>query len=498
MRRCPKRERGRSRALACGHGTRLLCAADGSGSCRPSRTGSAGVHASGSAGPQAGSLSLRNTAGGTVDGGPSPESPMFRKRWVRRLAVAVPVAVVLVLLGSGYVRRKAGATGRGTRRGRHRPPGRRRPALAVRRNRRRPRHPAGRPELRPPRPPVQGRPGKPAFDTARPDKSDLFDKSRPTTCSTTKLRRHRPGPGRQRRRPGRRPLVQGLPAGPAAVHPQPGLIDTLLPDVQEHPAAAPILDLAAERPAHDGRPGAALDWSGHAQRRPRAGRRTVPDLRPGPHGLRRHCRPASGALLALGVPAGGLAEVQARPAAEAEADLFWGPLRGERAMMDRLFVNLRAGSAREHSAWRPAATGRTARRRPSEGAGRPTGPTSRSPPHDHAACLEISRPVCEVRRLPEHQQRAALARPIPAPPDGPGTAVTRLLLPAFDKFHNCEPAAPGGPPLCRRRAGGRAVPAGPRPLAGLAGRVAARTCCRRSRPTRSTASRSGTPGGRTV
>ena len=122
------------------------------------------------------------------------------------------------------------------------------------------------------------------------------------------------------------------------------MIGTLLPEVQDHRTAVLILSLEADRLVRDGRPGAALQL--------------VPAMLNVARGLdgepflisalvRFACDAVTARraerTLALGVPTGGLAEVQAALLAEAEGDVFWGPFRGERACLDHLFTNLRTG-----------------------------------------------------------------------------------------------------------------------------------------------------------
>ena len=140
--------------------------------------------------------------------------------------------------------------------------------------------------------------------------------------------------------------------------------------------------------------------------------------------------------MALGVPKGGLAEVQALLLFEADGDVFWGPLRGERALMDRLFTNLRAGVVLPSTMFK--LTG--ALRGPP-----PSAPlawavdTGYRPflPNDHAVCLETMTQMYAVRTLPDAKQRAAF-KAIPIPPAGPGTQITHLLLPAIEKLHDAS------------------------------------------------------------
>ena len=273
------------------------------------------------------------------------------------------------------------------------------------------------------------------------------------------------------------------------------MIGTLLPEVQDHRTAVLILSLEADRLVRDGRPGAALQL--------------VPAMLNVARGLdgepflisalvRFACDAVTARraerTLALGVPTGGLAEVQAALLAEAEGDVFWGPFRGERACLDHLFTNLRTGvvppnlvlsladsSGSPPPAWKAVAMDWSYRLFAA---------------HDHAAMLERLTAMCEVGRLPEHQRRAAL-KVVPPPPDGPGTQLTRLLLPHVEKVHDASLRhqavlrSAGVAVACERfrqgrRGGGRTYWPSCR-----------RTSCRPSRLTRSTASRSSTSGGPT-
>src|SRR5262249_6468434 len=138
--------------------------------------------------------------------------------------------------------------------------------------------------------------------------------------------------------------------------------------------------------------------------------------------------------LGLTTPRGHLAEVQAELLREAESDLFWYSVRGERAGMDRLFTNLRSGVISLDS---PTMSG----------SGTPesrVGNWLLKPylPGDHAVFLEIVTKAYEARLLPDHEQREALKqveRDIRSlPPSGFGSRLTRLLTPAFTKIHDAS------------------------------------------------------------
>jgi hypothetical protein len=213
----------------------------------------------------------------------------------------------------------------------------------------------------------------------------------------------------------------------------PDFIGTLVPDLQETRQVAAILDAEAERLSRDGRPGAALELV-------RAMLNAARSFEGEPFLISCLVRMACDHIavrrvertLGLSVPKGGLAELQSALSKEAQADLFWTGLRGERAGMDMLFTNLRTGRL-SVSTYRSLAGG----------AGGPPPPLQvqigdwiQQPhvPGDQATYLETITRAWEVRHLPEHRQRAAL-KAIPVPPDEPGTALSHLLLPGLGKLH---------------------------------------------------------------
>jgi hypothetical protein len=135
-------------------------------------------------------------------------------------------------------------------------------------------------------------------------------------------------------------------------------------------------------------------------------------------------------VLCWGEPTEGLAEVQAELLAEADAPVFLYGMRGERAILDRLFRGLADGSipaetwfkymdinnpGPEHyalyRAYRPLMAG------------------------DHAKALELTSRYVEAAKLPTHEQLAALkAVRIPAgPPDEVRYLLSRRLLPACER-----------------------------------------------------------------
>ena len=218
----------------------------------------------------------------------------------------------------------------------------------------------------------------------------------------------------------------------------PDVIGTLLPEVQEHRAAAQILKLEAERLSRDGRPGAALQLT-PAMLNVARGLDGEPFLISAL--VRIACDAAAvqrvERTLALGVPRGGLAEVQAALLTEAEGDVFWGPLRGERACLDQLFNNLRAGLVPPSTVMALAGALGGPRLPPALQGWAVDVVYRPFLPNDHAVCLETMTRFCAVRALPEAQQRAAF-KAVPIPPAGPGTQITHLLVPAIDRMHDAS------------------------------------------------------------
>jgi hypothetical protein len=135
-------------------------------------------------------------------------------------------------------------------------------------------------------------------------------------------------------------------------------------------------------------------------------------------------------VLAWGEPTEGLAELQAELLAEADYPHFRTGLRGERAMLDKVFRGLEDGSIPpEH--WFTYA-----------GIKNP-GPEHYAAfrtyrallPGDHAKALAILTAYLDATKLPHHEQLGAIqAVPIPkGPPEEFRYIVTRLLVPACEK-----------------------------------------------------------------
>ena len=136
-------------------------------------------------------------------------------------------------------------------------------------------------------------------------------------------------------------------------------------------------------------------------------------------------------VLAWSAPTEGLAELQAELLAEADANHFRLGMRGERAVIDRVFRGLEEGTIPpEH--WFVYA-----------GIQNP-GPQHYAYyraylallPGDHAKSLELATKYVEASKLPPHEQLAALKRiEIPkGPPDEIRYIMTRRILPGCEKL----------------------------------------------------------------
>jgi hypothetical protein len=133
--------------------------------------------------------------------------------------------------------------------------------------------------------------------------------------------------------------------------------------------------------------------------------------------------------LAWGEPRQGLAELQAAFAAEADVPWFLNGVRGERALLDRIFTGLASGKLTLDDF---AVLG-LQKPGPLDFAGFRL--YKALIPEDHAAALRILSEYVAAARLPHHEQIAAFAKiklP-PRPPDDFRYIGTNLLLPASEK-----------------------------------------------------------------
>ncbi len=135
-------------------------------------------------------------------------------------------------------------------------------------------------------------------------------------------------------------------------------------------------------------------------------------------------------VMAWGEPTEGLAELQAELLAEAEVPFFRTGIRGERAVIDRMFTGLADGTIPAEHWFRYADIGQP-------------GPQHYAAfrsykaliPGDHAKALELYSLYVKAANLPHHEQLAAMkAVPIPpGPPEEFRYIVTRLMIPAADR-----------------------------------------------------------------
>jgi hypothetical protein len=209
----------------------------------------------------------------------------------------------------------------------------------------------------------------------------------------------------------------------------PDFIGTFMPHLQETRVIFTALDLDAERLARAGRPGMALQHVPAMVHAARSfdGEPMLMSALVRMAGDQMAARRAE-RVLALGQAKGGLWAAQGALGREAEADVFWPALRGERAGVDEMFRNLESGLLPvgrylEALDMADPAGSRKKVRRPEL-----VEEVIYSPnlPGDHARYLEFVTRACEVGKLPEHEQRKAMAAAL-AEPVGPGHRFTRLL-----------------------------------------------------------------------
>jgi len=211
----------------------------------------------------------------------------------------------------------------------------------------------------------------------------------------------------------------------------PTYIHTLLPNQGAMRDVYDLLDTEAEWLCWDGRPAAAL----HLVRTILAAARSLDGdvfltsasirMRGDRLAVRRAER-----ILAQRVTATGLAEVQTALARQVEADAFWPAVRGERAGMNELFGELRAG----RFSFTAALEGPLSPPRPldpkvlvNDWIADPYLPT------EQATFLDYLTRFYAVRSLPDHAQRAALAGIVPV---GRGTQFAREWARGLRNIHD--------------------------------------------------------------
>lgn len=138
-------------------------------------------------------------------------------------------------------------------------------------------------------------------------------------------------------------------------------------------------------------------------------------------------------LLGTAEPKTGLDRIQQELIKEAQADLFWYSLKGERAAMHTMFANLRDGTIHFQDFNNTMGV-------VSSGGEALLFDLVYGPhmDHDHAAFLDLMTRAHEVRKLPIHEQRRQMQayeaeiKALPRP--GLGTLLTRMLTPAFTRI----------------------------------------------------------------
>ncbi|MCI0705442.1 MAG: hypothetical protein L0241_30650 [Planctomycetia bacterium] len=135
-------------------------------------------------------------------------------------------------------------------------------------------------------------------------------------------------------------------------------------------------------------------------------------------------------VIAWGEPTEGLAELQAELLEEADFPFFRHGIRGERAMIDKMFTGLDNGTITIDQALMYFQIGKP-------------GPQHYAAfrtyrafiPGDHAKSLDLLTQYAEAAKLPPHEQLPALRKVVmpKGPPDDFRYIITRLMIPACDK-----------------------------------------------------------------
>ncbi|MBX9627421.1 MAG: hypothetical protein K2X82_26695 [Gemmataceae bacterium] len=232
-----------------------------------------------------------------------------------------------------------------------------------------------------------------------------------------------------------RPGVHARPNGYHPVEIAENPLNTLLPHVQKARDVFGLLDADARLAALEGDP----------DRSVRSARAILVAVRaPGdePFMISQLVRLAGATIaartavqvLAWGEPATGLAELQAELLAEADQPGFVIGLRGERAMMDKLFEGLDSGRFDLRNLEGPGRESSTL-----DGLGFQV--YRGFLPGDRAMGLRTLTALLDAGKLPTHEQLAAVET-VPLPPgpqDGSHRYIlSRLLLPAYDRVHRAH------------------------------------------------------------
>jgi len=215
----------------------------------------------------------------------------------------------------------------------------------------------------------------------------------------------------------------------------PDVIGILLPHLQWTQQVCCLLDAEAERLCRDGRPGAAVEL---VRAMLNAARSIDGEAFLISSQIRYWCDSTAVGrverIFGLTSPKGGLAEVQAMLLAEADADCFWPAVRFERGALNLLFTNLQNGVLPPGFASVVSRSG-AALTRPDSKDYVSEWVYSPHMPGDQATYLETVTRTLEVRKLPDHQQRAAL-KAVALPPKEPGSMYASLLTPRIYELHD--------------------------------------------------------------
>jgi hypothetical protein len=194
-----------------------------------------------------------------------------------------------------------------------------------------------------------------------------------------------------------------------------------------------VLTAEAERLGRDGRPGAALELV-------QALRNAARSIDGDPFLIAALNRIAGDGIAARRVervlgqaaPTGRLADVQADLAGEAESDFFWWGVRGERAGVHRIFENIRSGrysfrSAMTYPDWKPGSA---------SAAERVDDWLYRSHlPGEHAEVIDALTRAYDLRQLPDHEQQAARRAIEDSVPPAPGFFAAQRVIATFGRVH---------------------------------------------------------------
>lgn len=231
-----------------------------------------------------------------------------------------------------------------------------------------------------------------------------------------------------------RPAVFNQPAGQFRVEHQDNPFATLLPEIQKAREVFAVLDADGRMAALGGDPDRAVADA----RAILVATRAVGDE---PFLISQLVRMAGASVacrsalqtLAWGEPNEGLDKLQAELLAEAAHPGYLFALRGERAMMDRMFDGLESGKLGAKDLTYLDVQQRVPEALQEAGLRLYRGFL----PGDRAECLRVFTDFIAAAQLPIHEQKAAIAavKLPPRPPESYRYLVSNLVLPAVDRVH---------------------------------------------------------------